>query len=130
MKLKVIFAVLVAVFAGYGASFASNAAPLEPAYIDRDAGYLYFLVQNNWDKPIKGLFGRVYGYGASGAPNVWYLVNNPHQEGMKISLEEHVPGATGMYRFKIPEDFAGFPRYSLKVENGSVYYTWVARWWK
>ncbi|MBI5814968.1 MAG: hypothetical protein HZB29_05095 [Nitrospinae bacterium] len=129
MRFKAVFATITAILASYGVSSASYGEQLAPVYIDREAGYVYFLVQNNWNKPINNLFGWVYGSDPKGREAA-RLVNNPHQQGMKVSIESHSPGNAGLYRFKIPAEYSAYPEYRLIIQNDSLYHSWVARWYK
>ncbi len=95
------------------------ARQIKPVFVDRDQGFVYFIVLNGWEHTINNLFGWVYGHG--NAPNA-YLVNNPNREGMKVSIGPHLPGALAMYRFKVPERYIYFPRYALLVMDKSLRY--------
>jgi hypothetical protein len=120
-RIAVICLLFVAIFALPGLSVAENAVQLEPVYIDRDNGYVYFIVQNRWDQDIKKLYGWVYGHGLPKIHGIM-LANNPHSPGMKVSLGEHIPRSSAMYRFKLPEEMTVFPHYRLVVNDDSVFH--------
>lgn len=125
-RIAVICTLLGAIFAFPGFVSAGNAVQLEPVYIDRDNGFIYFLVQNMWDKNINNLYGRVYGYGLPKIPGVM-LSNNPHSPGMKVSLGGHLPGSSALYRFKLPEEMTVFPHYNLVVNDDSLFHPVISR---
>ncbi|MBI4665381.1 MAG: hypothetical protein HY751_03100 [Nitrospinae bacterium] len=115
------FTLAVWAIIAFGPAMASNARPLDPVYIDRDAGFVYFLVENRWKTDIESLYGWVYGHGSPSVPGV-YLSNNPHIQGMKVSLGSHVPGSAALYRFPLRGDSTEFPRYSLAVNDKSLFH--------
>lgn len=125
-RIAVICILLGAIFALPGLSYAGNAVQLEPVYIDRDKGFVYFLVQNRWDKNINNLYGRVYGYGLPKIPGVM-LANNPHSPGMKVSLGGHLPGYSALYRFRLPEEMTVFPYYNLVINDDSLFHPVTSR---
>ncbi len=115
---------LAAIFAWFALAtpvMGQNASQLLPVYLDQQNGFVYFLVQNNGSKTIYNLFGWVYGSGSPSRKGV-YLINNPNQEGMKISLGEHVPGSAAMYRFPVTADNMDFTEYRLAVNTLSLRY--------
>jgi hypothetical protein len=124
-RIAVICILLGAIFAFPCLSSAGKAVQLEPVYIDRDNGFVYFLIYNKWDKYINSLYGRVYGYGLPKIHGIM-LTNNPHSPGMKVSLGGHVPGSTAMYRFKLPEEMTVFPHYTLVINDDSLFHPTVA----
>lgn len=124
-RIAVICALTGAIFAIPNPSSAGKTIQLDPVYIDRDNGFVYFLVQNRWDKNINNLYGWVYGYGLPKIPGVM-LTNNPHSPGMKVSLGGHAPGSTAMYRFKVPEEMTMFPHYNLVVNDDSLFHPMTA----
>lgn len=120
-RIAAISLLFMALFAQQGYSFAGKALQLGPTFIDRENGYVYFLVHNGWDRKIVNLFGSVYGYGLPNIPGAM-LVNNPHSRGMKVSLGEHIPNSTAMYRFMLSTDLAVFPGYKLVVNDDSLFH--------
>lgn len=120
-RIAVICVLIGAIFAIPTLSSAGKAIQLEPVYIDRDKGFVYFLVQNRWEKNITSLYGWVYGHGLPKIPGVM-LTNNPHSPGMKVSLGGHIPGSTAMYRFKLPEEMTVFPHYNLVINDDSLFH--------
>jgi hypothetical protein len=125
-RFAVICLLFGAIFALPGFASAGNAVQLEPVYIDRDNGFVYFIVQNRWDRDISKLYGWVYGYGLPKIPGIM-LTNNPHSPGMKVSLGGHIPGSSAMYRFKLPEEMTVFPQYSLVLNDDSVFHSQLTR---
>lgn len=120
-RIAVICLLLGAIFAMPSLSVAANAVQIEPVYIDRDCGFVYFIVQNRWNQSINKLYGWVYGYGFPRISGVM-LINNPHSPGMKVSLGGHIPGSAAMYRFKLPEGMTVFPQYTLIVNDDSIFH--------
>lgn len=120
-RIAVICVLLGAIFAIPPLSSAGRAIQLDPVYIDRDNGFVYFLVQNRWEKNITSLYGWVYGHGLPKFPGA-HLTNNPHSPGMKVSLGGHIPGSTAMYRFKLPEEMTVFPNYNLVINDNSLFH--------
>lgn len=120
-RIAVICLLLGAIFAMPSLSVAANAVQIEPVYIDRDCGFVYFIVQNRWNQSINKLYGWVYGYGLPRISGVM-LINNPHSPGMKVSLGGHIPGSAAMYRFKLPEGMTVFPQYTLIVNDDSIFH--------
>lgn len=120
-RIAVICMLLGAIFAMPALSEASNAVTLEPVYIDRENGYVFFIVQNRWDRDIDKLYGWVYGYGLPRIQGLM-LANNPHSPGMKVSLGGHIPGSAAMYRFRLPEEMTAFPHYNLVIHDDSVFH--------
>jgi len=114
-------ALTAAIFAWPGHACAQSAVQLTPVFIDKDHGYVYFLVRNRSAETINNLFGWVYGYGSEERPGT-HLINNPHAQGMKVSLGDHVPGSVAMYRFMIPENWMNYPRFSLLVADDGLFY--------
>lgn len=118
------WALLAAIVACFGASSttqASTAQQLSPVYIDPDHGFIYFLVANNGFKTIKNLFGTVYGYGSPVRRGTWQ-VNNPHSEGLKVSLGDHRPGSAALYRFMVTRDNMDFTGYRLTIKEESLFF--------
>ena len=115
-------AMAAAIFAWPGHAMGQSAAQLTPVYVDRDGGHIYFLVRNRGVDTIHNLFGWVYGYGARERPGA-YLVNNPHAQGLKVSLGDHVPGSVAMYRFTATASlWLYFPAYTLLVSDSSLFH--------
>ncbi|VAX19805.1 hypothetical protein MNBD_NITROSPINAE02-2174 [hydrothermal vent metagenome] len=99
---------------GFGA-----AQQIKPAYVDRNQGFVYFIVLNKWEHTISNLFGWVYGHGNAPAA---YLVNNPNQEGIKVSIGPHAPGTLALYRFQVPERYIFFPQFALLVMDKGLFH--------
>lgn len=125
-RIAVICLLFGAIFALPGFSSAQNAVQLDPVYIDRDNGFIYFLVLNRWGKDINSLYGRVYGYGLPKIPGIM-LTNNPHSPGMKVSLGGHLPGSSALYRFRLPEEMTVFPHYNLVINDDSLFHPVTTR---
>ncbi len=100
---------------------AQNALQIPPAFIDREHGFTYFLVRNQWSHTVNNIFGSVYGFGSLNFPGL-HIINNPHSEGMKVSLGIHYPGSVAMYRFQIPSGRLFFPKYILRINDNSLFY--------
>jgi len=96
-----------------------QAQQLTPVYIDPDHGFVYFLVKNNGSTTIHNLFGWVFGFGSPAREGA-YLVNNPHSEGLKVSLGPHIPGSVALYRFMAAPDNMDFANYRLLVHKESL----------
>ncbi|MGK7345587.1 MAG: hypothetical protein ACNS63_07240 [Candidatus Nitrospinota bacterium M3_3B_026] len=120
-KILLAAALAAAISARPGPAMGQSAVQLTPVMVDRAGGFVYFLVMNKGLHTIENLFGWVYGHGAPEAPGA-YLVNNPHAQGQKVSLGEHVPGSAAMYRFAVAEAGAFFPRYTLLVSDKSIFH--------
>ncbi len=100
---------------------AQTARQMSPVYIDPDNGFVYFLVSNNGSKTISNLFGTVYAYGSPVRPGLW-RINNPHAEGMKVSLGAHRPGSAALYRFMVSSDNMDFTNYMLGIDDDSLFF--------
>lgn len=101
---------------------AQSAVAVRPVMIDRENGFVMFMVKNNWTDTIGTLFGKVYAYAKAGG-GVAAVVNNPNAGAIKISIGEHRPGSYALYRFQIPEDALNYPDYRLYIENLSLRHT-------
>lgn len=124
MKIVHRWTVLAAFIACLGVSSTAQsftAQQLSPVYIDPENGFVYFLVANNGFRTINNLFGTVYGYGSPVRKGTWQ-VNNPHSEGMKVSLGAHRPGSTSLYRFMVTPDNMDFTSFALKIEEDSLFF--------
>ncbi len=105
---------------------AQSATAVRPVMVDRENGFVMFVVKNNWSETIGSLFGKVYAYAKAGG-GVAAVVNNPNAGAIKISLGEHRPGTYALYRFKVPEDALYYPDYRLYIENLSLRHTMPQR---
>lgn len=116
------FILVAAIIAGgvNSPAFGQSATQVPPAFIDPDQGFVYFLVLNRWGRTINNVFGRVLGYGLRELPGA-HLLNNPHQEGLKVSLGKHIPGSVAMYRFQTPGAWMFFPEYTLLINDHSLF---------
>lgn len=124
MKIVRRWAYLAATIACFGFSSTAQsltAQQLSPVYIDPDNGVVYFLVANNGFKTINNLFGTVYGYGSVARKGVWQ-VNNPHSQGIKVSLGAHRPGSVALYRFMVTQDNMDFTGYMLQVKEDGLFF--------
>jgi len=120
-QLLPIVAILFALCSPGSAQGAMAVADPQLTLVDHDEGYVHFLVYNGWHKTIDSLYGRVYGYGGPERPGL-HLVNNPHAQGMKISLGPHLPGSMALYRFMTPKDQTWFHRYTLTINDKSLHH--------
>ncbi len=124
MKIVRRWAVFAAITACLGVSSPAQsftAQQLSPVYVDPDGGFVYFLVQNNGFRTINNLFGTVYGYGSSMRSGMWQ-VNNPHSQGIKVSLGAHRPGSAALYRFMVAPDNMDFTDFMLKINENSLFF--------
>lgn len=125
-RIAITAALVWAIFSWVAPADAENAVQLTPVYIDRGAGYVYFLVGNRGDRTISNLYGWVYGFGSSERPGA-YLLNNPHSQGLKVSLGDHRPGTVAMYRFMTPPEKLLFQNYFLIVQDEGLRHPWRLR---
>jgi len=118
------YAYLAAIVACFGVSSPAQSLTVEqlsPVYVDPDSGFVYFLVKNNGYRTINNLFGTVYGYGSLVRSGTW-RVNNQHSQGIKVSLGDHRPGSTALYRFMVTPDNMDFSNFMLKINENSLFF--------